>query len=139
MNAHIQVPAVPPSRLAQLPGPALRAFSVLTVLNLVWQFATAGPMVPPGNYRGTLELHAVGAIVLHVLTGLVAAAVLLLWRTGRASVGLAALAVVVFGLTFAQAALGDDATMWLHVPGAMILTIGAVWLLTWSFLERDHG
>ena len=44
------------------------------------------------------------------------------------------LAVVagVFVLTFAQAYLGDRQTLFVHVHGAMVLTVGAVWVLAWS-------
>ena len=82
---------------------------------------------------GPEELHAGGAIVLHVLSGLAAVTAVLLWRRGGPPARTAVLAVVVFALTFVQAATGGRDTLWVHVPGAMVLTVGAVWLAVWSF------
>jgi hypothetical protein len=116
--------------------PALRAaqvLAVLTVLELLWQFSTAGQMVGPLHSRGAHELHSAGAVVLHVLTGLLTIAVLVLWRTGGVPLWPAVLSAVVFVLTFVQAYLGDDSTLYLHVPGALILSVGSVWLAIWSF------
>ena len=117
-------------------GPALRAvqvLAVLTALELLWQFATAGQMVGPLHSRGAHELHSAGAIVLHVLTGLLAVAAVAYWRTRGAPLWPAVLAAVVFVLTFVQAYLGDDDTLYLHVPGSLVLSLGSVWLLAWSF------
>jgi hypothetical protein len=122
----------PGSRIA----PALRAaqvLAVLTVLELLWQFATAGQMVGPLHSRGAHELHSAGAVVLHVLTGLLTIAAVALWRTGGARLWPAVLSAVVFVLTFVQAYLGDDGTLYLHVPGALVLSAGSVWLAIWSF------
>jgi len=105
---------------------ALQLFAALAVVNVLVQFFTAGQLVSAG---GSKEPHGVGAIVLHVVSGLAALAAVVLWRQGRAGLGLAALGVVVFGCTLVQAALGDYASLAVHVPGAMILTAGVVWLL----------
>lgn len=112
---------------------AVRAAAVLTVLELLWQFATAGQMVGPVQDRGTRELHESGALVLHLLTALLAVAAIWLWRSRGAPAWPAVLSVVVFALSFVQAYLGDEETLWLHVPGALILTLGSVWVLAWSF------
>jgi hypothetical protein len=40
--------------------------------------------------------------------------------------------VVVFGLTFVQAATGGRSTLWIHVPGAMVVTVGAAWVMVGS-------
>jgi hypothetical protein len=109
---------------------ALQVTAVLTVLSVAFQYVTAGQLFPRG---GPEELHAGGAIVLHVLSGLTAIAAVLLWRRGSASVRLAVLAGVVFVLTFVQAATGGRDTLWIHVPGAMVVTVGAVWVAVWSF------
>jgi hypothetical protein len=109
---------------------ALQVTAVLTVLSVAFQYVTAGQLFPRG---GPEELHAGGAIVLHVLSGLTAIAAVLLWRRGAASVRLAVLAGVVFVLTFVQAATGGRDTLWIHVPGAMVVTVGAVWVAVWSF------
>jgi hypothetical protein len=109
---------------------ALRVAAVLTVLSVGFQFVTAGRLFPDG---GPEQVHAAGAVVLHVLSGLTAIAAVLLWRRAGAPVRIPALAVVVFVLTFVQAATGGRSTLWLHVPGAMVLTAGVVWLVVWAF------
>lgn len=114
---------------------ALQAFAALAVVNVLVQFLTAGQLLSSGESE---QLHGTGAIVLHVLSGLAAIAAVVLWRQGHASLGLAALAVVVFGYTFVQAALGEYASLAVHVPGAMILAAGAVWLLIASLRRGDR-
>jgi hypothetical protein len=109
---------------------ALRAGAVLTLVSLAFQYVTAGQLFPRG---GPEELHAGGAIVLHVLSGLTAVAAVLLWRRAGVAAATPVLAVVVFVLTFVQAATGGRDTLWIHVPGAMVLTVGAVWVAVWSF------
>jgi hypothetical protein len=108
---------------------ALRVSAVLTVLSLAFQFTTAGQLFPEG---GPEEVHAGGAVVLHVLSGLTALAAVLLWRRHGAPAWSAVLAVVVFVLTFVQAATGGRSTLWVHVPGAMVLTVGVAWVMVWS-------
>jgi hypothetical protein len=112
---------------------AVQAAAALTVLELLWQFATAGRMVGPLQDRGAHELHETGAVVLHVLTGLLTLAAIWLWRTRGGPAWPAVLSAVVFVLSFVQAYLGDDETLWLHVPGALVLSVGSIWVLAWSF------
>lgn len=107
---------------------ALRAFAALAVVAVLWQFVTAGQLLPQGS-EGAETGHAGGAIVLHVVSGLAAVAAVVLWRQGVVGVGLTALAVVVFGFGFLQAALGGYSSLYVHIPGAMLLTTGVVWLL----------
>ena len=76
--------------------------------------------------------HATGAIVLHVLSGLTMIVAVLVWR-GGAALWPAVLALVVFALTFVQAYLGSNGPISVHVPGAMVLTVGAVVVAAWSF------
>lgn len=116
---------------------ALQVFAALAVLTLLSQFVTAGQLFGQDRGEGTAAgAHAVGAIVLHVFSGLAAIAAGLLWRQGGLGIGLAALAAVVFALGFVQAALGGYQTLYVHVPGAMILTAGAVWLLVAALRRR---
>jgi uncharacterized membrane protein YozB (DUF420 family) len=118
---------------------ALRAFQVLaalTVLELLVQYLTAGQMLGPVHDHTAREVHETGAVVLHVLSGLTTIAAVVLWRRRRTPLWPALLSAVVFVLTFVQAYLGDDETLYLHVPGALILTVGSVWLLAWSFTPR---
>jgi heme A synthase len=102
----------------------------MTVLAILWQGATAGGILMRG--RESLEFHEVGAIAVHVLTGLAAIAAFALWRATRGPRWPMVVAVVVFAASFVQAALGDDETMWAHVPGALVLMLGAAAVLVWS-------
>lgn len=105
---------------------AFQVFAALAVVNVLVQFITAGQLFPNG---GPDEIHAAGAIVLHVLSGLAAIAAVLLWRQGRVSLATAALAAIVFAYTFLQAYWGGYDSLWIHIPGAMLLTVGVVWVL----------
>ncbi|QNG38524.1 hypothetical protein F1C76_19990 [Geodermatophilaceae bacterium NBWT11] len=104
----------------------LQVATVLTTLNVLLQFITAGQLFPEG---GPEELHAGGAIALHVFSGVAALAAIVLWRQAHTTVLLPVLAVVVFLATLVQAAIGGRDTLWIHVPGAMVLTAGVIWLL----------
>jgi hypothetical protein len=78
-----------------------------------------------------------------VLSGLTAIAALAYWRLRGAPLWPGILAAVVFVLSFVQAYFGERSTLYIHVPGAMILTIGAVWVAAWSFTPgarpaREH-
>lgn len=122
--------------------PVLRAVqvtAVLTVLNLLWQFVSAGELIGRLGNEAWKEPHGTGAIVLHVLSGLAMLAAAALWRLRGAPLWPTVLAAVVFVLSFVQAYLGEGRTLWLHVPGAMVLTVGAVWLAVWSFLPAARA
>lgn len=127
-------PATVPSTTSDsgIPAPgaglvrALQVLAGLAVLIVLVQFITAGQLFPNG---GPEEAHAAGAIVLHVLSGLAAVAAVLGWRRGAVSPRLVVLTVLVFGFTFLQAAWGGRSSLWIHVPGAMALTAGVVWVL----------
>lgn len=109
---------------------ALQILTVLSVLTLCWQFITAGQLFPRG---GPLDLHAAGAIVLHLLTGLTALAAFWHRRTTGGPTWPTVLAAVVFVLSFVQAYYGDRGTLEVHIPGALVLTIATVWLTSWTF------
>ncbi|NEK60522.1 hypothetical protein GCU56_21930 [Geodermatophilus sabuli] len=106
-----------------------QAATVLSVLVLIWQFFSAGQLVTGEDALGG---HGAGAIALHVATFLILAATVLEGRSTRVWWP-AALAAVVFVLTFVQAALGSSGDIALHVPVAMVLTVGTVWLTAWAF------
>ena len=76
--------------------------------------------------------HGAGAIALHVTTGLLLGATVLHGRRTRVWWP-AALAAAVFVLTFVQAALGSAGSIVTHVPLALVITVGTVWLAAWSF------
>jgi hypothetical protein len=107
----------------------VQAAAVLSVLVLFWQFLSAGRIIVGEDALGG---HGAGAIALHVTTGLLLAATVLHARRTRVwwPVGLAA---AVFVLTFVQAALGSAGSITVHVPLALALTVGTVWLAAWAF------
>jgi hypothetical protein len=123
-----------PRSVIARPASALRILSVLTVVSLAWQFVTAGQLFPDG---GPEELHAGGAVALHVLSGLTAVAAVLAWRRG-APLWVAVVAGLVFVLSFVQAALGGRDTLWAHIPGALVLTVGAVVVATWALTRAGR-
>jgi uncharacterized membrane protein len=107
----------------------LRIAALASVLALLWQFVTAGQLVTGNDIRG---LHAVGAGALHVTTGITVIAAFLHWRRTRADQPVLVVAAVVFLLTFVQAALGGAGAVAAHVPGALVVTVGVVWLAVWA-------
>jgi hypothetical protein len=111
---------------------ALRVLALLTVAVLLWQFVTAGGFVGTPGAEGAVELHATGAVVLHVVSGLTTVAAAVLWRAGAAAWPVA-VAALVFVLSFVQAYVGSHGPLLVHVPGAMVLTTGAVLVAAWSF------
>jgi hypothetical protein len=104
------------------------------VLALLWQFATAGRILSGASATG---LHGAGAIALHVTTALLVVATLLHARAGGARWPVV-VAALVFACTFVQAALGSAGNMSAHVPGALVITGGTVWLTAWAF-RRQAG
>lgn len=114
---------------------AARSAAALAVGTILWQGATAGQMLM-GN-RSFFRLHEAGAIATHVFTGLAALTVFLLWRRSRDRMWPTLVAIVVFAASFVQAALGGDATMWAHVPGALLLMFGSAAVLVWTFRPRQ--
>ncbi|HEY0813685.1 MAG TPA: hypothetical protein VGE11_10435 [Pseudonocardia sp.] len=113
----------------------LRATAALAVLAILWQGATAGGILM--RTSTSLGLHEAGAVAVHVLTGLTAVAAFLLWRAARGPLWPTVLAAVVFALSFVQASLGHDATLWAHVPGALLLMLGSAAVFVWALLTRS--
>jgi hypothetical protein len=110
---------------------AVQVIAVLCLVNLVCQYVSAGQILPRGG--PFLGLHATGAIVLHVVTGLLALATIGYARARRGPWWPPVLAVAVFVLSFVQAYYGDHGNLAVHVPGALVLTVGLVWISAWSF------
>ncbi len=122
----------PPAATAAPVTRVVQAGAVLSGLALLWQFLTAGQLLSGNDVLGA---HGAGAIGLHVATGVLLGGTLLHAR----STGVrwpAVVAAVTFLATFVQAALGSAAAMSAHVPGALVVTAGIVWLLVWAF---RHG
>lgn len=105
---------------------SLVVLALLSVLAEAWQFVTAGQLFPGDS---ALQAHQGGAIVLHVVSGLTLVVAFLASRKNLAPTWLWVLAGVVFALTFVQATTGGRQTLWIHVPGAMVVTVGSVWVL----------
>jgi hypothetical protein len=110
---------------------ALRVTSVLSVLVIVVQGVTAGEILV--RSASAEMLHSLGAYGVHVFGGLAAIAAVLVVRATGARPWPWIVAAVVFVVGFVQAALGSGGVMAVHVPLAMVLLVGAVWVAVWSF------
>jgi hypothetical protein len=111
---------------------AVQAAAVLSVLALLWQFASAGRLLSGSDALG---VHKAGAYAVHVTTFLLVVATFLHARAGGARWPVVVSAVV-FVATFVQAALGHAQNLSAHVPGALALTVGIVWVTAWAFSRR---
>jgi uncharacterized membrane protein len=107
----------------------LRIASLASLVALLWQFVTAGQLVAGTDLT---VMHAIGAGALHVTTGITVIAAFLHWRRTRADQHVLVCAAVVFVTTFVQAAFGGAGNLAAHVPGALVVTVGVVWLAAWA-------
>jgi hypothetical protein len=112
----------------------LRVLAVLSTLGVLYQAATAGQILM--RSEAAEEWHGGGAIALHVLTGLMTLAAVWYARSSRAPWWPAALSAVVFVATFVEASYGHGRTLYIHVPLAVVLTVGTVWVAAWAFTTR---
>lgn len=110
---------------------ALRAAAVISVLSILYQGFSASGVIVAGD--PALGPHETGAIVAHVVTGLMAAAAAVHWRATRGPVWPTLLAVIVFGVTFLEASLGHKGSLWVHVPLALLIILATGAVLFWSF------
>jgi len=126
----------PPPTAVRSPGGvrAVQATALLSVLALLWLFATAGRVLSGSDAIGA---HGAGAIALHVTTFLLLIATLLHARAGGPRWPVAVSAAV-FAASFVQAALGDAGNLAAHVPGALVLTLGTTWVTAWA-IRRPAG
>ncbi|WP_211090625.1 hypothetical protein [Nesterenkonia sedimenti] len=113
---------------------AARITAVLSVAAVVVLFATGGQLVQ--NYSG-IDIHGAAAIGLHITTGLLALTLVLRAVLTRTGIWAAAAAMVLFGISFVQAELGDYSTLANHVLGSVITTVLCTWLTAWSFARRN--
>lgn len=116
---------------------ALRALAVLSTLGVLYQGATAGRVLVEGDT--VLEWHGGGAIALHVLTGLLTIAAFWYRRTSGGPLWPTILSGVVFVATLVEAWFGHGPTLWIHVPLAIVLTIGTVWVTAWAFARSARA
>ena len=112
---------------------ALRVLAVLSTLGVLYQGATAGQIFTQTE-EGAVEWHGGGAIALHVLTGLLTLVAFWHRRTWGGPWWPTVLAGVVFVATFVEASLGHGESLWIHVPLALTLTVGVVWVTAWTFI-----
>ena len=112
---------------------ALRALAVLATLNVLYQATTAGRILMESE--AAVEWHGGGAIALHVVTGLLTLAAFWYRRTSGGPWWPTVLSGVVFVATFVEASLGHDESLWIHVPLAIALTTGIVWVTAWTFFR----
>ena len=110
---------------------ALRVASTAAVVIIVLQGVTAGEIL--SRSRIAVTLHFGGAFAVHICTGLTALAAFLLARRRQVSWWPTGIAVAVFVVSFAQAAFGDLGLLAVHVPLAMLLLVGAVVVMAWSY------
>jgi hypothetical protein len=114
----------------------LRVVATASVVMIVLQGVSAGEIL--ARSRVAVTLHFGGAFAVHLLTGLTALLAYLVARRRRTPRWPTAVAVAVFVVGFAQAALGDTGILAVHVPLAMLLLVGAVLVMGWSFARPRH-
>lgn len=110
-----------------------RIFAVLTVLVVLGSFVTAGLLIQEAR---ALDVHGAAAIALHVTTGLLALSLAGLAMRQRSHWWAPGLAFVLFAYSFLQAWLGKGMTIYLHIPGALLVSVAAVWLTAWVFTAK---
>jgi hypothetical protein len=110
---------------------SVRIAAVASVLSVLWQgFSASFVIVSQGSALGP---HEAGAVVAHVVTGLLALAAAAHWWRTRGALWPAVVAVVVFVATFVEAALGHLFSLWAHVPLALLIMLGVGSVLVWAF------
>lgn len=112
---------------------AARCAVVLSLASLGGLFVSAGQVVDSG---AGLDLHGTAAVALHVTTGLLAVLLALRAAVAPSGVWAAVAAVVLFGLTFLQAAMGGPQTVDIHVAGSLAAVVLCTWLCAWTFARR---
>jgi hypothetical protein len=109
----------------------LRVVATASVLFIVLQGVTAGEIL--SRNRMAVSLHYFGAFVVHALTALTAVAAYVMLRQRGGPWWPTAVAAVIFVVGFVQAAVGKAGILAVHVPLAMLLLVGSVLVMGWSF------
>jgi hypothetical protein len=115
---------------------ALRVVATLSVLFIIVQGVTAGEIL--SRSKVAVSLHYDGAFVVHALTALTAIAAFLVMRQRGGPWWPTVVSLVIFVVTFVQAAVGNAGILSVHVPLAMVLLVGAVLVMGWSFTRTQH-
>ena len=109
----------------------VRITAILAVLSILWQGYSASAVIVAGD--PALGPHEAGAVVAHVVTGLLALAAVGHWWLARKPLWPAVTAVVVFAVTFLEASLGHKRSLFIHVPLALLLVAGTAAVLVWAW------
>ena len=131
MTRSTAAPATAAGSRASTALTALRVLAALSTAELLYQFATAGQILM--RSEEAVEWHGGGAIALHVLTGLLTVAAFWYRRTAGGPWWPTVVSGVVFVASFVEASLGHGWGLWAHVPLALVLTVGIVWVTAWTF------
>jgi ammonia channel protein AmtB len=115
---------------------ALRVVATVSVLFIVLQGVTAGEIL--SRSRTAESLHYAGAYAVHLFTALTAVAAYLVLRQRQGPRWPTVAAVVIFVIGFVQAAVGEAGILAVHVPLAMLLLVGAVLVMGWSFARSPR-
>ena len=121
-----------PARTSSWARTALQVTAILCTLEVLFQGSTAGQIIT-GN-EAAVDQHGAGAIVFHVLSGLMLISAALLWLSVRGSWWPTVLSALVFVAGLVQAYLGDSGALTAHVPLALALMLGTAVMLVWSFV-----
>ena len=115
---------------------ALRVVSLLTCLTVLYQATTTGEIFMRNEVRGKLDAYQ--AVAMYVLTGLTMIAAFVHRRVGAAPWWPSVVAAVVFALSFVLALVGQQSGLYVHVPLALALMIGATVVATWALTARPR-
>jgi hypothetical protein len=131
MTRSTVTPDTTPGARAGTARTALRATAALATLVVLYQGVTAGQIL--SRSEAAEEWHGGGAIALHVVTGLLTLAAVWYARETRGPWWPAVVSGVVFVASFVEASYGHGNTLYVHVPLAVVLTVGTVWVTAWAF------
>ncbi|WP_307786933.1 hypothetical protein [Mycolicibacterium mengxianglii] len=107
-----------------------------TVGVVVVLFVTAGSVVQVQRF---LDIHGYAAIALHVFSGALSLSLLALASQRKHGWWAAGLAVVLFAYSFVQAYLGKTASLYMHIPGSLMVAAASISLAVWLLAQRVDG
>ncbi len=113
-----------------------RLFAVAATVVIVVLFGTAGRLVAAHQLE---DVHGAAAIALHVVLGGLLVGLAGLAYARRRGWWTAALAGIAFVYSFVQAALGEGATLAIHVLGSLLIVVSTIWLTAWLFTASPAG
>ncbi|MGW0333142.1 hypothetical protein ACWD0J_14940 [Streptomyces sp. NPDC003011] len=127
--------AAAPTRMTRRwPLTALRGCTCVLLLLTLAQPVLAGMFVTGDT--DLLDLHALNATLVSVMSWLTVAAAVTLWRPGGGPVWPAGLTLVIAGLVEAQSGFGYARQLALHIPLGVALVAGLTAQTYWVFAHR---